>query len=166
MEEDWLCSLLDAQGLPIGVMAHGNMHGGLAGPAKGRSKRNGGGSYITPPNMRKVDATAAVPAPIRAVAVVATKVVQPEEDLQLKEVPTEPAPHLFMQAPTIAQPTPPEMMPTWDHTTSCVPAGAAWVTTVPPPRREKRARKVCPRAPTGRAPGRPRAAHCVFFAPP
>lgn len=161
MEEDWLTDLLDVQGATA-VMPNPNLHVVVPPmPSQEPSrhvKRNGGGKYITPPNMRK---TAALPVGSPVLAVKVVKEEGGEEDAEddaddageythvawapastgeapmpleseehpgpvpLEEVPTEPKPEM-----------------TWDASVSCVPPGAAWVTTVPPPRREKRARKV------------------------
>ena len=143
MEEDWLTQLLDAQGMPMGVIPGHGMSSAAQMTSGKNSQRKGNANktYITPPMNRKADAAAAV-APVRAVAVVATKVAQPVPEVA--PTPAQPVQPFFVpQPPTVAQPPPPsDTKPIWDQSTSCVPKGAAWVTTVPPPRREKRVRKV------------------------
>lgn len=166
MEEDWLTQLLDAQGAP--AMLPGGHHQPGRGVAQPRHKANKPITYITPPNMRKMEAVAAAatPPPSRVVApIMAVRVLHEGEDAAEGYDETfgetvqmacpmpmhglEPVMPLPIAAPMPVAPPMPVMCPapapammTWDASVSCVPPGAAWVTQMAPPRREKRSRKV------------------------
>ena len=133
MEEAWITDFMEAQ---MGEVPGDKKCSTQSATHLRKSERNRDdceqSEYITPPNLRKGDAAEA--ASNLRVPVMAVKVL-PEEGAQSRAV--EPL--------SLSQPS---CEPEWDSSTSCVPPGAAWVTMVQPPRREKRSRKVrwpCPR---------------------
>jgi hypothetical protein len=157
MEEDWLTQLLEEQGAPGALKVdETNPQAGPVREPSSRGKRAvgvGGNSYITPPTLRKTEAVPANAAALAAgrVPVIAVKVTE--------EVPEEIDSTEGQSVSSRQSVSPSSEVLAWDSSTSCVPPGAAWVTMVQPPRREKRARKVGARrtrgAPFARAPTPP-----------
>ena len=128
MEEEWLTDFLQEQGAigsDPGAKKSNTQYASHLRKPKGKRDDSKQSDYITPPNPRNDDAAEA--ATNLRVPVMAVKVL-PEESAQSRSAETL----------SLSQPS---REPEWDSTTSCVPPGAAWVTMVNPPRREKRSRK-------------------------